>query len=174
MYKNKLLHQIIRVDHAGELGAKWIYEGQLRWIKDPEAKAEIQHMYEQEKIHLEYFEQLIQHRQVRPTILLPLWKWIGKTAGAVSAVLGSKAAMACTEAVEDVIDAHYGNQIKRLESQHPEEISLIETLKTFREDECNHRDAAAQYDPDPKIVNQILKYGVKVGVRLAIKLSQRI
>lgn len=173
MHKNDI-HEIIRVDHAGELGAKWIYEGQLRWIKDAEAKAEIQHMYDQEKVHLGYFEGLMQNRQVRPTVLMPLWKFLGRTAGAVSAVLGPKAAMACTEAVEEVIDAHYSDQINRLEKENPEESSLIETLKKFREDECNHRDTAAEYDPNPTMVRQVIKGALKLGVKAAIKLSKRI
>ena len=173
MNKNDL-HNIIRVDHAGELGAKWIYEGQLRWIKDPVIKAEIQHMHDQEQAHLNYFESLMKERHVRPTALMPVWKWVGKTAGAVSAMLGTKAAMACTEAVEDVIDDHYKQQIDALEKNNPNEIDLIQALKTFREDECNHRDAAAEYNPESSIAKRIIKEAVKVGVRTAIKISKRI
>jgi 3-demethoxyubiquinol 3-hydroxylase len=173
MHKSDL-DKIIRVDHAGELGAKWIYEGQLRWIKDPVIKSEIQHMYDQEMHHLNYFETLMRDRQVRPTALMPVWKWVGTTVGAVSAVLGTKAAMACTEAVEDVIDEHYAEQIKTLEQQRPNELDLIQTLKTFREDECNHRDAAAGYNHDPSVAKQIVKKIIKVGVKAAIKISKRI
>jgi ubiquinone biosynthesis monooxygenase Coq7 len=173
MRKNDL-HKIIRVDHAGELGAKWIYEGQLRWIKDPVVKSEIQHMYDQEQAHLHYFETLMKERQVRPTALMPLWKWVGRTAGAVSAVLGTQAAMACTEAVEDVIDEHYKEQIDSLEQNQPDEIDLIQTLKTFREDECNHRDVAAGYSRESSMAKQMLKEVIKVGVRAAIKISKRI
>lgn len=168
------LHKIIRVDHAGELGAKWIYEGQLRWIKDPIVKAEIQHMYEQEQIHLEYFEKMIKDHHIRPTALMPLWKWVGRTAGAVSAAFGSKAAMACTEAVEDVIDNHYAEQIQGLELNHPEELELIKMLKTFREDECNHRDMAADYDQNPTMGKTIAKKMIKFGVKVAIKMSKRV
>lgn len=173
MNKNDL-HKMIRVDHAGELGAKWIYEGQLRWIKDPAVKAEIQHMYDQEQSHLDYFEALMKERQVRPTALMPLWKWVGRTAGAVSAALGTKAAMACTEAVEDVIDDHYNKQIQNLEQNQPNEIDLIQALKRFREDECNHRDAAAEYTQDSSAAKQMVKEIIKMGVRAAIKISKRI
>lgn len=173
MHKNDL-DKIIRVDHAGELGAKWIYEGQLRWIKDPEIKAEIQRMYDQEMLHLNYFEGLVRDRKVRPTALMPVWKWVGKSAGAISAALGTNAAMACTEAVEDVIDEHYAEQIKMLEQNRPDELDLIQTLKTFREDECNHRDVAAEYNQDPSIAKKMFKKMIKIGVRTAIKISKRI
>ncbi|MCP5322901.1 MAG: demethoxyubiquinone hydroxylase family protein [Candidatus Paracaedibacteraceae bacterium] len=172
--KKKDIHQIVRVNHAGELGAKWIYQGQLDWIKDAQAKEIIRHMYEQELDHLKYFEKVMQVRQVRPTILMPFWKWVGKTAGAFSAALGSDAAMACTEAVEDVIDEHYASQIRHLEKERPDEIELINTLKTFRADECNHRDIAATYDQSPSPLKRTLKKAVKIGVKLAISVSKRI
>lgn len=174
MDKNDSLHPFIRVDHAGELGAKWIYEGQLRWISDPATKTEIQHMYDQETAHLNYFEDLMKTHQVRPTILLPLWKWVGRTAGAISAALGPKAAMAVTEAVEDVIDSHYAEQIQHLETSHPQESALVETLKKFRDDECNHRDTAKSYEENPSLMKDLLKSSIKLGVRTAISLSKRI
>lgn len=171
--KDNQIHKIIRVDHAGELGAKWIYEGQLRWMRDPETKNIIQHMYDQEIAHLAYFEGLIQQRRVRPTVLMPLWKWVGRTAGAVSAMMGAKAAMACTEAVEDVIDQHYADQIKVLESSFPEESDLIQKIKQFREDECNHRDTAAEYNQHPSPTRKLVKKALKLGVLAAIKVSKR-
>lgn len=170
----KDIHQIVRVNHAGELGAKWIYQGQLGWIKDTHTKDIIHHMYEQELTHLKYFEDVLKECQVRPTILMPFWKWVGKTAGAVSAMLGPEAAMACTEAVEDVIDEHYASQINKLEKDSPDEIELINMLKTFRADECNHRDIAAMYDQGANPLKRTLKKAVKIGVKLAISASKRI
>lgn len=167
-------HQILRVDHAGELGAKWIYEGQLRWVRDADAKSKIQHMYEQEIVHLSYFEEMMKKHHVRPTAVMPLWKWVGKTAGAVSAMLGPKAAMACTEAVEEVIDEHYSKQIDALKHVAPYETELIETLEVFREDECNHRDLAASYETHPTFIKQMIKNAIKSGVRIAIAVSKRI
>ncbi len=173
MQKNDI-DKLIRVDHAGELGAKWIYEGQLKWIKDPSTKIEIQTMYDQEIEHLDYFTKEMQHRHVRPTALMPLWKLFGKSAGAISALLGPKAAMACTEAVEDVIDQHYQSQINMLESKYPEEIELLSKLKKFREDECHHRDTAAKHTTTTSPIKQLLKETIKLGVRMAISASKRI
>jgi ubiquinone biosynthesis monooxygenase Coq7 len=131
-------------------------------------------MYDQEQVHLEYFEAMIKQYQVRPTALMPLWKWVGRAAGSASAFLGPKATMACTEAVEDVIDHHYAEQINQLEKNHPEEIGLINSLKTFREDECNHRNTASEYNQDPSMVKNVIKEIIKLGVKTAIKISQRI
>ena len=73
----KILEEIIRVDHAGERGAIKIYEGQLLALKtikqDDELKKIIEEMKDHENEHLEYFEKEIHKRNMKPTYLLPLW-----------------------------------------------------------------------------------------------------
>ena len=102
---------MIRVDHAGEFGALRIYAGQLavltRDAKMDRNVAAIRHMAEQELRHFETFDRMIKDRAVRPTVLEPIWHIAGYALGAATALMGEKAAMACTVAVEDVIDAHY-------------------------------------------------------------------
>ena len=114
--KDELIDRIIRVDHAGEFGAKRIYEGQLAVLRGkPEAQA-IERMYAQELEHLKAFEKLMVERRVRPSALHPLWNAAGFALGAATALLGPKAAMACTVAVEEVIDEHYRAQSGKLGS----------------------------------------------------------
>jgi len=112
----KTLEEIIRVDHAGERGAIKIYEGQLLALKtimqDNDLKDKIEKMKEHESKHLEYFEKEIQKRKIKPTYLLPLWDLVGVTLGFGTALLGKKAAMLCTVAIEEVIEDHYQNQLK--------------------------------------------------------------
>ncbi|MGB2304471.1 MAG: demethoxyubiquinone hydroxylase family protein, partial [Candidatus Puniceispirillales bacterium] len=104
----------LRVDHAGELGARRIYEGQLAVLGNHPVAAEIRHMRDQEQEHLDTFEDLLNEYQVRPTLLSPLWNGAGFMLGAVTAAMGPKAAMACTIAVEEVIGTHYDKQAKSL------------------------------------------------------------
>ena len=91
----KILEEIIRVDHAGERGAIKIYEGQLLALstikQDKNLKKIIEEMKEHEKEHLEYFEKEIQKRNMKPTYLLPLWDLMGVSLGFGSALLGKKA-----------------------------------------------------------------------------------
>ena len=107
---------MIRVDHAGEYGAVRIYAGQLAVLGAAKTKAAdaIRHMAEQEREHLKRFDALIIERRVRPTVLQPVWQVAGFALGAATALMGEKAAMACTEAVEEVIDRHYAEQIEKL------------------------------------------------------------
>src|ERR1700760_3675582 len=130
---------MIRVDHAGEYGAVRIYQGQLAVLKNSAAADTIRHMAEQEERHLKTFDRLVNERRVRPTALEPVWRVAGFALGAATALMGEKAAMACTAAVEEVIDEHYAGQIAKLGDGDKE---LKSTVADFRADEIAHRDEA--------------------------------
>jgi demethoxyubiquinone hydroxylase (CLK1/Coq7/Cat5 family) len=67
------LDSIIRVDHAGELGADRIYAGQMAILGNSQSGPLIQHMWDQEKEHRAKFEDLIRKYRVRPTVMAPIW-----------------------------------------------------------------------------------------------------
>jgi ubiquinone biosynthesis monooxygenase Coq7 len=165
---------MIRVDHAGEYGAVRIYEGQLAVLgtraKDRKTVAAIRRMAEQEARHLESFDRLVNERHVRPTVLSPIWHVAGFALGAATALMGSRAAMACTASVEEVIDEHYARQIARLDSD-PE---LKEAVERFREDERAHRNEALAHGAANAPGYRVLSATVKAGCRLAIALSEKI
>jgi ubiquinone biosynthesis monooxygenase Coq7 len=163
--------RMIRVDHAGEYGAVRIYEGQLAVAGRGRAREEIRHMAEQEKRHLAAFERLVLSRRVRPTALHPLWYVMGYALGAATALLGERAAMACTVAVEEVIDEHYRGQAERIADADPE---LAAQIREFRDDELRHRATALDYGAAEAIGYDVISAVVKTGSRLAIWLSTRI
>src|ERR1700749_4619337 len=105
---------MIRVDHAGEYGAVRIYEGQLAILGKRASGQLIRHMADQEQRHLQTFDRLVNERRVRPTALEPVWRVAGFALGFGTALLGEKAAFACTAAVEEAIDEHYAAQIAAL------------------------------------------------------------
>src|SRR5438552_8297696 len=106
--------RMLRVDPAGEYGATRIYEGQLDVLGRSPAAGEIRRMAETEKRHLARFDQLLHERRVRPSLLHPLWKVAGYAPGDPTALLGERAATACTVAVEEGIDEHYQQQARYL------------------------------------------------------------
>ncbi len=162
---------MIRVDHAGEYGAVRIYEGQLAILGDTEAGDVIRKMAEQEREHLENFDRLIGDRRVRPTVLAPLWHAAGFALGVGTALLGPRSAMACTQAVEEVIQEHYADQADRLGD---DEAALRDLIETYRADEIRHRDTAVAHDAEKALAYGLLTGAVKAGSRLAIWLSTRI
>ncbi|HEX6958828.1 MAG TPA: demethoxyubiquinone hydroxylase family protein [Ferrovibrio sp.] len=167
----QLLERILRVDHAGEYGAKRIYDGQLAVLKTAPSHKTVRHMAQQEQAHLDAFDRLLPQRRVRPTLLSPLWHVGGFALGAATALLGEKAAMACTEAVEEVIDQHYAGQIEKLGAAEPELRGLIEE---FRADEIQHRDTARAEGAKEAPGYELLSRGIRALTRSAIWLSERI
>lgn len=168
------IHRMIRVDQAGEFGATRIYEGQLAVMGDrgPHS-AEIRHMAEQEKGHRERFDAMLTKRGVRPTALQPFWSAAGYALGAGTALLGPEAAMACTAAIEEEIDRHYSHQLDRLDETGADP-ELAEMIEEFREDEREHRDAALANGAEKAPVYPLLSGAIRLGCRIAIKVSERI
>ena len=161
---------MIRVDHAGEFGAVRIYEGQLSVLPPGPARDAVAEMAAQERRHLETFDELIVERRVRPTILSPLWHVAGFALGAVTARMGPRAAMACTVAVEEVIDDHYADQAARLGD---DDAALKRTIEQFREEELEHRDTALDHEAEQAVGYPVLSLLVKAGSKAAIWLSTR-
>lgn len=163
--------RFIRVDHAGEFGAAQIYAGQLAVLGRGVHGETLRHMKAQEQHHLDTFSRLITERRVRPTALLPLWRMAGFALGAVTAAMGPRAAMACTVAVEETIDAHYAAQEAALGD---DETNLRETIAEFRAEELEHRDIGlaneAELTPGYKILTSV----IKAGCRAAIRISEQI
>ena len=169
------VERMVRVDHAGEYGAVRIYQGQLSVLGKTKAAPILQHMLEQEEHHLDTFNKMIAARRVRPTALLPIWHVAGFMLGAGTALMGEKAAMACTVAVEEVIDEHYTRQVADLEQDtRLDETDLSETFETFRAEELEHRDTALANDAQKAPGYEILTGAVKTASRFAIWLSERV
>jgi ubiquinone biosynthesis monooxygenase Coq7 len=164
------VQQMIRVDHAGEYGAARIYQGQLAILRSgPDADA-VKEMADQEKHHLARFDEILVDRRIRPSVLSPLWHTAGYALGAATALLGPRAAMACTAAVEEVIDQHYAEQAQALGDDESELRSLIEQ---FRQDELAHRDIALDRGAEQAPGYELMTGVIKAGSRLAIWLAKR-
>ena len=168
----EILEEIIRVDHAGEYGATKIYDGQIAVFgKNSKLGKTIQHMADQEQDHIDKFNELILEHRVRPTALLPLWNVAGYALGASTALMGEKAAMACTVAVEKVIGEHYQEQLELLGDDHKD---LKKTISKFRDDELEHHDIGIEHDaesaPGYKIMSKVIEFGCKTAIAISKKI----
>jgi len=166
-----LLEQMVRVNQAGEYGAKRIYEGQLAVLGKTDAGPVLKEMLAQEEEHLARFNTIMADRGVRPTALEPVWHVAGFALGAATALMGKEAAMACTVAVEDVIGEHYAEQAAQLGD---DEKDLRATISAFRDDELHHRQTGLDEGAALAPGYQALTAAVRTGTRLAIWLSKRI
>jgi ubiquinone biosynthesis monooxygenase Coq7 len=200
--KNKITHEtnqqldnqiseMIRVNHAGELGAKVIYEGQMLALKlkgDQQTLEIVEEMRNQELHHLDYFSKKIIDQKIRPTIMQPLWKIGGFALGFATALIDKKSAMACTTAVEETIDDHYQDQINKLNliKENQDQASsnyvknnqlineLIKNIKQFQDEEIEHRDIAYSNNAkDFRFYNPLDKF-IKLTTKFAIRISKKI
>ena len=167
----EIIARILRVDHAGEYGAACIYDGQLAVLGRDAVAPVIREMADAERKHLETFDRLLHERRVRPTALAPFWHAAGFALGAGSALMGRRAAMACTAAVEEVIEQHYAAQVEKLGDDEKE---LRETLIEFGAEESRHKEIGLEHEAEKAPGYEPLSAMVKRGTRLAIWLSERI
>lgn len=168
------LEEILRVDHAGELAAVHIYRGQsavFRQTPHAHLSEQFTRMEGEEQTHLDAFDALLRDRRVRPTVMTPVWRLAALTLGVGTALLGEKAAHACTEAVESVIAEHYTDQINELQATDPD---LAAQLTQFRDDELGHHDHAVEQGAREAPAYPLLSAIIQAGCRAAIKISEKI
>jgi 3-demethoxyubiquinol 3-hydroxylase len=79
--------------------------------------------------------------------------------------------MACTVAVEEVIDEHYRRQAETLAGEDP---ALQEAIRSFRDEEIAHRDLAIAEGAKETPAYDLISGVVKTGSRIAIWLSTRL
>jgi ubiquinone biosynthesis monooxygenase Coq7 len=169
--------KMLRVNLAGEYGAMRIYQGQIAAARkrvgtDDSYLATLQHMQQQELEHLNFFQYAVVKNRARPTILQPLWHVCGYALGYLTASMGEKTAMACTVAVEEVIDKHYTEQLVQIDAaQQPE---LYQVITKFKAEELQHRDTALQYSARSAPLYHTLHAVIQAASKAAIWLSTRV
>lgn len=168
--RKERLARIIRVDHAGEYGAQRIYAGQLAVLGNTDAGPVIRHMAEQEDAHLEAFEQEMITRRVRPSVLMPLWHAAGYALGVGTALMGRRAAMACTVAVEEAIVEHYQQQAAELEGD-AENAGLKAKIEQFCAEEEEHRDLGIEHEAEKSVGYKLLYSAINRGSKAAIRVA---
>lgn len=170
------IREMVRVDHAGEYGAVAIYRGQRAVFGTLPHKsriaAQLEEMEADEQHHLDTFDRLIFEHGSRPTALAPFWHAAGHALGAATALMGEKAAHACTEAVETVIERHYAGQVAELCAMGEDELATL--FDKFREEEVAHRDLAVEEGAREAPGYAPLSRAIKTGCKIAIRVCERV
>nr|ODO01098.1 ubiquinone biosynthesis monooxygenase Coq7 [Cryptococcus depauperatus CBS 7855] len=177
--QSTLIEQTLRVDHAGELGANWIYRGQ-KWAMDTkgdkETAQQVEVMWDNERFHLQTLSILLAQHRSRPTFFYPLWQTMAFAIGAGTGLMSKEAAMACTEAVETVIGEHYDNQLRDLEplKEACSLESMTQIIRQFRDDELEHLNTAvdegAQKAPGHSLLSAVISGGCNLAIGICKKL----
>ena len=103
--------------------------------------------------------------------MLPLWDIMGVSLGFGTALLGKKAAMLCTASVEEVIETHYENQLKKIGS---DEKDLKIKIEKFKSDEVNHKNTAYDFGASKSGIYSLMDKLIQTGSKIAINISEKI
>jgi ubiquinone biosynthesis monooxygenase Coq7 len=137
----RILRDILRVDHAGEVGAIRIYRAQVAVARRraPDLVPVLLESLGDEIGHRDFFAAAMNGRGIVPCRMLGVWWSGGAILGAVTALLGRDAILTCTEAVERTVHRHMNDQILWLASR---DADLADGLATIRDQEAGHLNAA--------------------------------
>ncbi|MBC32761.1 MAG: ubiquinone biosynthesis protein COQ7 [Gammaproteobacteria bacterium] len=138
---NKLLESFLRSDHAGEVGAVYIYKGILSIAKDPDLVEFSTRHLETEKEHLRKIEEILPSS--KRSKLVGIWKIAGYLLGFLPSLFGPRIVFATIEAVESFVEDHYEEQLKYLRAQDNPDHVLINLLQSCQDDEIEHKNESA-------------------------------
>ncbi len=168
----KEIERIIRVDHAGELGAINIYKAQLLiarlFYKD--IVPELREMLSHEKEHYATFSSLLLKRSVRSCYALWFWAFGGFSLGVFTALMGRNAIWVCTNAIESTVLHHLEWQLSFLQLHDEEAFDAVHSIKA---DEESHQQLGAKLGNNASIyapIFWVVKYSTKCAIWLSTKL----
>lgn len=136
----------LRSNHAGEVGAVWIYRGILAISNDNSIRIFAQKHLETEQSHLREIEKLLPHNQ-RSRLLL-FWKAAGFLTGLIPTLFSTDSTFYTIESVETFVDKHYRDQLTRLKplTHYSKKLSdVYSTLLKCQSEEVKHRNEAAEH-----------------------------
>ena len=131
--------RLMRVNHAGEIAAQALYQGQALMSKDPEVRQAMARSAEEEVDHLAWCEQRLKELDTPVSKLDPLW-YIGSFAiGALAGLAGDKLSLGFVSETERQVVEHLGGHLKRLPEKDGKSRAILEQMK---QDEARHGEAA--------------------------------
>ncbi len=163
----RILADILRVDHAGEVGAIRIYRAQIivaRW-RAPHLVAMLEAALRDEIGHRDFFAAALRQRGITPCHMLGFWWSGGALLGATTALLGGDAILTCTEAVERTVHRHMDDQVGWLRTR---DAGLAAGLAAIRDEEVDHlTNAQSAGGKRPRWLDAIIAMATEILVWLS-------
>ena len=130
---------LMRVNHAGEICAQALYEGQALTARDPQVREALRTAAAEESDHLAWCRERLDELDDRPSMLDPVFYAASFALGAAVGVLGDKVSMGFVEATEDQVKRHLDRHIRDLPESDERSRAI---LREMREDESRHGENA--------------------------------
>lgn len=158
-----------RTNHAGEMGAVYIYRAILTFSKHKDIILFSKKHLHTESQHLKKIEKILPSNERSKLIFL--WKFFGFMTGFIPSILGKKFIYATIYSVESFVESHYQVQIDLLKKKKNSK-ELILFIKKLMDDEIEHKDEAFLNIEKFNVVHKLWGSIVKFGSISAVKISK--
>jgi ubiquinone biosynthesis monooxygenase Coq7 len=153
--------RLMRVNHAGEVAAQALYQGQALTARDPSVKSAMRQAAAEEIDHLAWCEQRLKELKGRTSLLNPIWYLGSYALGAMAGALGDRASLGFITETEKQVESHLRGHLSRLS---PEDLRSRAILEQMTHDEMKHGEKAASMG------GAALPFGVQLAMRATSKL----
>jgi ubiquinone biosynthesis monooxygenase Coq7 len=157
---------LMRVNHAGEVCAQALYQGQALTARGGAARAAFEQAAREEEDHLAWSAARIRELNGRPSLLNPLWYGGSLAMGAVAGLLGDRWSLAFLAETERQVEEHLTGHLDRLPTADARTRKIVEAM---RSDEAKHRATAVALNPVtmPAPVQAAMRAAARVMTTLA-------
>jgi 3-demethoxyubiquinol 3-hydroxylase len=132
--------RLMRVNHAGEVAAQALYQGQALAARDEAVKTAMQQFAAEESDHLAWCEQRLTELDGRTSLLNPLWYLGSFVLGAAAGALGDRLSLGFVAETEAQVESHLAGHLERLS---PRDLRSRAILERMQHDEMRHGANAA-------------------------------
>jgi ubiquinone biosynthesis monooxygenase Coq7 len=155
---------LMRVNHAGEVAAQGLYQGQAATARLTEVRAAMEQAAQEETDHLVWCEARLAELGSRPSLLNPLWYAGSYAIGAAAGLAGDRWSLGFVAETERQVVRHLKDHLSCLPSDDDRSRAILEQMKI---DEERHGAQAAQSG------GSALPAPVRGAMRLVSKLMTR-
>jgi len=133
---------LMRVNHAGEICAQALYQGQALTARNERARAALEQAAREETEHLAWTERRIEELGGRKSLLNPAWYAGSFAMGALAGLAGDRWNLGFLAETERQVVAHLDGHLKRLPAEDRRSRAVLERMK---EDEARHATSAVKH-----------------------------
>lgn len=130
---------LMRVNHAGEICAQALYQGQALTAKLPHVGEQMRESAAEEIDHLAWCEQRIYQLGGKTSALNPVWYAMSFTLGAGAGLISDKLSLGFVAATEDQVCNHLEKHLQQLPEDDTKSRSIVEQMLV---DEAQHAESA--------------------------------
>ena len=133
--------RLMRVNHAGEVSAQALYQGQSLTAKLPEVRQAMEHAAIEENDHLLWCKERVHHFGGHTSILNPLWYAGSFAMGAMAGKVGDKWSLGFVAETEKQVVKHLDEHLEQISAEDDKTKAILEQMKI---DELHHETMALE------------------------------